>query len=73
MANTTITHKQNVRHLVKEYIQENGVPSTLKMQDHLQKQGHGVSTGTIAEIYRELGYEPKRQRAFVWKHKESHE
>ena len=73
MANKSTKHMEYVRHLIAEYIEQHGVPTTLKMQVYLDDCGYGVSTSTIAAIYKELGYVPKRQKSFVWKHNGSGE
>jgi len=68
MANRKDADREEIRKIIKDTIDANGVPSTLRMQEFLAGFGFSVSTGTIASIYKELGYSPKRQPNFVWKH-----
>lgn len=70
MANRTDTEREEIRKIIKDSIEANGVPSTLGMQEYLAGLGYGVSTGTIASIYKELGFTPKRQPSFMWKKSE---
>ena len=75
MTKRTDKESKEIRDLVAEYIRRNNdVPATLFMQEYLEAFNfYGVSSGTITAIYRELGYSPKRQPSFVWKHKGTHE
>ena len=73
MTNRTIKEASYIQDLVRKRVRQSGIETTEVMQEYLKSCGYRVSRTTIAEYYRMLGYEPKRQPSFVWKHRKSHE
>jgi len=73
MTSRTMKEAAHIQDIVRQYVKQKGITTTLKMQEYLAICGYSVSRNTIAEYYRLLGYEPKRQPMFVWKHRKSHE
>ena len=58
-----------IRRLIAEYVQMNGVTNTRDIADEVGATlGFTPSTATVSKVLQDLGYLPQRQPSFIWRH-----